>query len=85
MAASALVAVAPAVVRADVRSRRTRRRAPAGDAHPEPLGAGGAIAKAALDESWATLRTMHEQLVAMQESWNTLAQRVYEEFRAVES
>jgi quercetin dioxygenase-like cupin family protein len=48
----------------------------------DALGAGGSIAKAALDESWATLRTMYEQLFAVQEAWNTLAQRVYEEFRA---
>ena len=45
----------------------------------DALGAGGMIAKSALDESWPTLRTMHEQLFIMQEAWNALAQRVSEE------
>ena len=45
----------------------------------DALGAGGMIAKSALDESWPTLRTMHEQLFTMQEAWNALAQRVSEE------
>jgi quercetin dioxygenase-like cupin family protein len=51
----------------------------------DALGAGGTIARAALDESWATLRTMHEQLFVAQEAWNALAQRISEETRAVES
>jgi quercetin dioxygenase-like cupin family protein len=42
----------------------------------DALGAGGTIAKAALDESWPALRTMHEQLFAVQGAWNALAQRV---------
>ena len=45
----------------------------------ETLGMGGPKAKAALDQSWATLRTMHVQMIQFQESWNTLAQRIYEE------
>ena len=45
----------------------------------DALGAGGMIAKSALDESWPTLRTMHEQLFIMQEAWIALAQRVSEE------
>jgi hypothetical protein len=45
----------------------------------DALGAGGTIAKGALDDSWATLRTMNEQLFAVQEAWNTLAQRISEE------
>lgn len=45
----------------------------------DALGAGSMIAKSALDESWPTLRTMHEQLFIMQEAWNALAQRVSEE------
>src|SRR5690349_6337250 len=39
----------------------------------DALAAGGQIAKAALDESWSTFRTMHEQLFAYQEAWNLLA------------
>ena len=50
----------------------------------DALGAGGGIAKAALDESWISLRAMHEQLITFQALWNSLAQRVYEESRAVE-
>jgi quercetin dioxygenase-like cupin family protein len=49
------------------------------------LAAGGTIAKAALDESWLTFLTMHEQLFAFQEAWNLLAGRVFEEYRAIES
>ena len=48
------------------------------------LGSGGAIAKSALDASWFTIRTMHEQLISFQESWNALAQRVFEDSRAAE-
>jgi quercetin dioxygenase-like cupin family protein len=50
----------------------------------DALAAGGKIAKSALDESWESLRTMHEQLFAFQEAWNVLAGRVFEEYRAVE-
>ena len=50
----------------------------------DALGAGGRIAKAALDESWISLRAMHVQLITFQDAWNTLAQRVYEEYRAAE-
>jgi quercetin dioxygenase-like cupin family protein len=50
----------------------------------DALGAGGTNAKAALDETWPVLRTMHEQLFIMQETWNALAQRVSEESRTVE-
>ena len=49
----------------------------------DALGAGGAIAKAALDGTWASLRTMHEQHYAMQEAWNTLAQHLSEQSRAI--
>ena len=48
------------------------------------LAAGGKIAKSALDESWSTFLTMHEQLFAFQEAWNLLAGRVYEEYRVTE-
>ena len=50
----------------------------------DALGGGGTITKAALDESWTTLRTMHEQLLLFQEAWNALAQRIYEESIVVE-
>jgi quercetin dioxygenase-like cupin family protein len=50
----------------------------------DALATGGQIAKSALDESWSTFRTMHEQLFAFQEAWNLLAGRIFEEYRAIE-
>jgi quercetin dioxygenase-like cupin family protein len=50
----------------------------------DALGKGGTIAKTALDESWTTLRTMHEQVLLFQEAWNALVQRIYEESSVVE-
>jgi mannose-6-phosphate isomerase-like protein (cupin superfamily) len=44
--------------------------------HAETMAGGGSEAKAALDSTWADLRTMYEQLRLFGEAWNTLAERV---------
>ena len=47
----------------------------------EAIGEGGETASAALDGSWTTIRTMHEQLITFQAAWNALTQRVAADFQ----